>query len=352
MDDQQLRFLERLLSTPGPSGGERAVARIWREQAKKFADEAHVDVCGNSIAVLQGDAPRLLLTAHLDEIGLMLTHIDEDGMLYFGEIGQTESSVLVGQRVRLLGRNGDALGVIAKKFRYFEEGQESKGEISIQDLWIDIGVRDRAEALEIVQVGTVGVIDVPLSHFPNQRLVARGIDNRVGAFAVLESLRRLAGARPRATVIAAATVQEEISYAGAQTVAYDLKPEVAIVVDMTYATDHPEADRKQYGDIRLGGGPVFSPGSANNPKVYELLVRTAEREGIAYSVQATPSKTDTDADVVFMSRAGIATGLISIPCRYMHTPNEMVELGDVEATIELICAFVRALPENEDFLPD
>jgi putative aminopeptidase FrvX len=352
MDNRQLRLLETLLSTPGPSGEERAVARIWREEAEDFADEVHVDVCGNSIAVLQGDAPRLLLAAHIDEIGLMLTHIDEDGTLYFGEIGDTEAPILVGQRVRLLGRNGDVLGVVVKKFRYSEEGQESKDEIKIQDLWIDIGVRDRAEALEIVQVGTVGVIDAPVKHFPNQRLVARGIDNRVGAFTILESLRRLAGARPRATVIAAATVQEEISHAGAQTITYDLKPDMALVVDMTYATDHPEADRKQYGDIRLGGGPVFSPGSANNPKVYGLLVETAEREEIAYSLQATPASTDTDADVVFMSRAGIATGLISIPCRYMHTPNEMVELGDVEATINLICAFVRALSVDINFLPE
>ena len=352
MEDQQLQFLEHLLETPSPSGEERAAARIWREEAKGFADEVRVDVNGNSIATLHGEAPRLLLAAHLDEIGLMLTHIDEDGMLYFDEIGEAEASILVGQRVRLVGKSGDVLGVIAKRCAYFEQEGEPKSEPKLQDMWIDIGARDSGQALERVQVGTAGVLDAPVKHFPNQRLVARGLDNRLGAFIILESLRRLAEARPKATVIAAATVQEEISHAGAQTVAYELKPEVAIVVDMTYATDHPEADQKKYGDIRLGGGPVFSPGSANNPRLYELLIETAEREGIAYSVQATPSSTGTDADVVFMSRAGIPVGLISIPCRYMHTPNEMVEWGDVDATVKLICAFVRALPEEGNYLPE
>lgn len=352
MDNQQLQCLEQLLSIPSPSGEERAAARFWRERAKAFADEVRLDVSGNSIAALQGEAPRVLLAAHLDEIGLMVTHVDEDGTLYFDEIGHAEPPVLVGQRVRLMGKKGDLSGVIVKRFAYFDDGERSKSETKLQDLWIDIGARDRGEALELVQVGTAGVIDAPVKHFPNRRLVARGLDNRLGAFVVLESLRRLAGARPKATVIAAATVQEEISHAGAHTITYDLKPDVALVVDMTYATDHPQADQKKYGDIRLGGGPVFSPGSANTRKVYELLIETAERERIAYGLQATPISTGTDADVVFRSRAGVATGLISIPCRYMHTPNEMVELDDIEATVELICAFVRALPGNEDFLPE
>jgi putative aminopeptidase FrvX len=351
MNPNSIQFLTRLLETPGPSGEEKFVGRIWREEAATFADEVRVDVSGNSIALLKNGKLNVLLTAHIDEIGIMVSHIDEQGFLYFLEIGLWDPYVLVGQRVRLLGKDKDVIGVIGRKPAHLLKDEDKKGEISLGDLWIDIGAKSRSEALDYLSVGTVGVMDAPVYHLPNDRLVSRGVDNRVGVFAILEILRNLAASRCEATIAAVATSQEEILQAGAQTAAFGLDPQVAIIVDMTYATDHPQSDLKRDGDVRIGAGPVLSRGSANHPILYDMLVEIAERKGIHYSLQVTPSKTSTDADSIYMSRAGVATVLVSIPCRYMHSPNELFQLSDVEGTIELITTLIRSLSPEMDFLP-
>jgi endoglucanase len=351
MNDHSLQFLKQLLTTPGPSGDEAAVARLWRAEAESFADQVTADVRGSSFAVLQGGAPRVLLAGHIDEIGLMVSYIDEEGFLWFSTIGGWDPQVLVGQRVRLLGRQGEVLGVIGKKPIHLLEGDEKQKVSKIKDMWIDIGVRSRIEAVELVRVGTVGVLDAPVYDFPNGRIVSRSIDDRVGAFTVLEALRLLKDDRPLATVAAVATSQEEITFAGAQTAAFSFDPQVAIAVDVTFATDHPSIEKKEYGDVRLGGGPVLSRGAANSPVVFDMLVAVAEREGIPYSVQINPRDTGTDADVIHMARSGVATGVISIPNRYMHSPNEMVELVDLENVARLIAAFVRSLTPEMDFIP-
>ncbi len=351
MNDHSLEFLKRLLSTPGPSGDEAAPARVWREEATTFADHVHADVAGSALAVLDGGAPRVLLAGHIDEIGLMISYIDDDGFLSFQSIGGWDSQVLVGQRIRLLGRQGELIGVIGKKPIHIMKSEEREKASKIEDLWIDIGARSRAEAQERVRVGSIGVIDAPVYDFPNGRVVSRSIDNRIGAFTVLEALRLLAQDRPQATVAAAATSQEEITFAGAHTAAFSFEPLVAIAVDVTFATDHPSSDKKQHSDVRLGGGPVLSRGAANSPVVFEMLLDIAEREQIPYSVQITPRYTGTDADAIHLSRGGVATGVISIPNRYMHSPNEMVELGDLETAARLIAAFVRSLTPETDFVP-
>ncbi len=351
MNEHTLTFLKQLLSTPGPSGDEAAVARIWRTEAETIADEVSVDVRGNSFAVLNGGAPRVLLAGHIDEIGLMVSYIDDDGFLSFSAIGGWDSQVLVGQRVRLLGRHGDVMGVIGKKPIHLMDDDEEKKVSKIKDLWIDIGAHNRVEAAERVRVGTVGVLDAAVYEFPNGRIVSRSIDDRIGAFTVLEALRLLAEDRPTATVAAVATCQEETSFAGAQTAAFRYDPHVAIAVDVTFATDHPGADKKQHGDVKLGGGPVLARGAANSPAVYSRLLDLAEREGIPYSVQITPRYTGTDADVIHVARGGVATAVVSIPNRYMHSPNEMVELADVEHAATLIAAFVRSLSPDTDFVP-
>jgi putative aminopeptidase FrvX len=350
VDPNTIQFLTRLLETPGPSGEERSVGRIWREEAATFADEVRVDVSGNSIALLKNGKPTVLLTAHIDEIGIMVSHIDDDGFLYFLGIGLWDPYVLVGQRVRLLGKDKHVVGVIGRKPAHLLKVEDKKGEISLSDLWIDIGVKSRSEALDYVSVGAVGVIDAPLHHLPSDRLVSRSVDNRVGVFVILEILRNLATSRCEATIAAVATTQEEIVQAGAQTAAFGLDPQVAIIVDMTYATDHPQSDLKRDGDVQIGAGPVFSRGSANHPLLYDMLIEIAERKGIPYSLQVTPSKTYTDADSIYVSRTGVATILVSIPCRYMHSPNELVELSDVEDTIELITTMIGSLSPEMDFL--
>ncbi len=351
MNDHSLAFLKRLLATPGPSGDEVAAGRVWRYEAETFADRVYADVRGSSYAVLEGGAPRVLLAGHIDEIGVMVSSIDDNGFLWFAPVGGWDPQVLVGQRVRLLGRSGDVIGVIGKKPIHQMKSEEREKASKIEDLWIDIGAASRAEAEALVRVGDAGVIDAPIYDLPGGKIVSRSIDDRIGAFTVLEALRLLAHDRPRATVAAVATAQEEITFAGARTAAFSFEPQAAIAVDVTFATDHPNADRKQYGNVRLGGGPVLSRGSANSPVVYDMLVAIAEREGIPYSVQINPRSTGTDADAIHVSRSGVAVGVISIPNRYMHSPNEMIDLSDVEHAAHLIAAFVRSLEPETDFIP-
>lgn len=351
MDNHAIHFLKQLLSAPGPSGDEVRPARVWRNEAQTFADEVHTDVRGNTYAVLKGALPRVLLAGHIDEIGLMITHIDSEGFLWFAPVGGWDAQVLVGQRVRLLGKQGEVIGVIGKKAVHLLKADERERASKVEDLWIDIGAKNREEALAQVRVGAVGVIDAPVYEFPNGRIVSRSIDNRIGAFTVLEALRELARARPTATVAAVATVQEEITFAGARTSAFSFDPQVAIVVDVTHATDHPDANKRQAGEVKLGGGPVISRGSAGSPVVFDMLVSLAEREGIPYVVEASPRATGTDADAIHLSRGGVATGIISIPNRYMHSPNEMIALEDVEHAVRLIAAFVRTLSAETDLVP-
>ncbi len=346
-----IEFLKHLLSTPGPSTQEAAPARVWREEASTFADEVHADVRGNSFALLNGGAPRVLLAGHIDEIGLIITHIDDDGFLYFTGVGGWDAQVLVGQRIRLLGKQSDVIGVIGKKAIHLIKPDEREKASKLEDLWIDIGVRNRADALALVRVGTVGVIDATFYELPNNRIVSRSIDNRIGAYTVLETLRLLAKDRPTATVAAVATTQEEISFAGAQTAAFSFEPHVAIAVDVTHATDYPNSDKKLRGEAKLGGGPALGCGSVNSPIVHQMLIDIAERENIPYSVKVNPSASGTDGDVIYMSRGGVATGVVSIPNRYMHSPNEMIQMSDVENAAKLIAAFIHSISESTDFIP-
>lgn len=352
---ETLQFLTRLLDTAGPSGFEAAPARVWRDEVAGFADTVRADVNGNSIAVVRPDgAPRLMLAGHIDEIGLQITHIDDEGYLYFGGIGGWDSQVLVGQRVVLQGPGGPVSGVIGKKAVHLMKREEMDKVSRITDLWIDIGATTRAEAAQRIRVGDAGVLATNVLEFPNGRIVSRAIDNRIGAYVVAEAVRLLAQDRPaHAGVFAVASTREEIAWAGggARTSAVGIEPQVALVVDVTHATDWPGADKKLVGDHRLGAGPVLSRGSSVSPLVFELLVACAEAEKIPFSLQAAPRDTGTDADAIYNALRGVPTGLISVPNRYMHSPNEMVALADLERAARLIAAFARRLTPDTDFVP-
>ena len=352
LSDAAVTFLTSLLDAPGPSGFEADPARRWRAEAEGFADSVHADVSGNSYAILGNGSPPLMLAGHIDEIGLMVLHIDDQGFLWFEPIGGWDQQVFVGQRVTLLGRGGPVLGVIGKPAIHLLEKEAREKVSKIRELWIDIGAASRAEAAQRVRVGDAGVLGGSVQRLPNDRLVSRSLDNRIGAFVVLEALRQLAERRPAVPVTAVATSQEEIcqSGGGARSSATALAPLAAIVVDVTHATDTPGIEQKQHGDIRLGGGPVLSRGSVVNPRVFELLAETAEAEGISYGVQAAPRDTGTDADAIFSAHRGVATGLISVPLRYMHTPNELVALADLELAARLLAAFARRLTPHTDFV--
>ena len=350
-----IEFLKQLLDTPGPSGFEAAPARVWREEVKRFADDVRADVHGNSVGVVNAKGtPRLMLAGHIDEIGLQITHIDDDGFLFFAGIGGWDSQVLVGQRVVLTGPKGPVRGVIGKKAVHVMKADERDKVSKIIDLWIDIGATNRAEAQERIRVGDAGVLAADVQEFPKGRIVSRSIDNRIGAYVVAEALRLLAKDKPKhASVHAVATTREEIAWSGggARTSAVDINPDVALVVDVTHATDYPGAEKKLSGDHKLGGGPVLSRGSAVSSVVFDMLIECADKEKIPYTLQAAPSDTGTDADAIYNSLRGIPTGLVSVPNRYMHSPNEMVALEDLERAAKLLASFARRLSPETDFIP-
>ncbi len=355
MNKKSLSFLKRLLDSAGPSGFETPPARIWRNEAEGFADRVSADVSGNSTAELNPNgAPRVMFAGHIDEIGLMIVHVDDNGYVYFQTIGGWDPEVLVGQRVSIASNNGRMVeGVIGKKAVHMQDDDERDEMSRPSSLWIDIGAKSRKDALRRVRVGDPAVLAAPTLELPNGRLVSRSIDNRIGAFVVLEALRILARRKLKANVFAVATSQEEIAWSGggALTSATRIDPTVAIVVDVTHATDHPSAEKKRFGDYKLGGGPVLFRGSSNNPVVLERLMEAAKAARVPYTLAAAPSDTGTDADAIYTARRGIATGLVSIPNRYMHSPNEMVDLADLDRAARLLASFARRVTARTNFVP-
>jgi putative aminopeptidase FrvX len=320
LSESSIAFLKRLLDTPAPSGFEGPAAKIWREEASKFA-KVTTDVAGNSMAEINpGGSPTIMLDGHIDEIGLIVQFIDDEGYVYPSPIGGWDPQVLVGQRIRFLGRDGDVLGVVGKKPIHLMKTADRDQASKMTELWVDIGAANKAEAEARLSVGDPGVIDSKTIEFPNGRIVSRSIDDRIGAFVVLEALRRYAEKPGAARVVAAATTQEEIAWhgGGALVCTNCINPQMAIVIDVTFATDHPNIEKKEIGDHRIGGGPVLSRGAIISPVVFSLLRTVAERESIAYSVHAAGRDTSTNADAIHIAREGVATGLVSIPNRYMH----------------------------------
>jgi endoglucanase len=339
--------LRALLTTPGPSGYEQAAARVWREAAQRFSSDVRGDVLGSSVAVVEGrdGGPLTAVVGHIDEIGLIVTYIDDDGMLWFTGVGGWDAQILVGQRVEVQSAAGPRPGVVGKKPIHLLKDDDRKKVAELKDLHIDIGARDGEEARSLVRIGDVAVIAGEPVELPNNRVFSRSMDNRLGSYVALETARLVAeaGGAP-GDVTAVAVVQEEITFGGAKTTAFSLQPQVAIVVDVTHATDAPGIDPKEVGGKHeLGSGPVINRGSTIHPRIFELLRETAEAEGIAYTVEASARSTGTDADAFFVSRGGIPTGVVSIPLRYMHSPVEMVQLDDVEACARLLAAFARRL---------
>ncbi len=349
-------FLASLLDAAGPSGFEVGAARLWRAEAENFADSVSTDVSGNTLATVNADGrPRVMLAGHIDEIGLQVTHIDKDGFLFIDGIGGWDPQVLVGQRVKILGPPGGIRGVVGKKAIHLQKAEERKKTSEIKDLWVDVGVGSREEATALgLRVGDAMVIDAAMVNLAGDRIASRAIDNRIGAYIVLEALRLLSDAKPTASAVAVATVQEEIGSGGgggARSSAYGLEPDVALVVDVTFSTDVPDIEKRELGEHRLGGGPVLSRGSAAHPVVFERLVEVAEAEGIPFTIQAAARSTRTDADSIYLTRSGVPTGLVSVPNRYMHSPNEMVSLSDLDSTARLLAAFVSSLEGDTNFTP-
>jgi putative aminopeptidase FrvX len=352
MLDASLTFLKNLLQSPSPSGFERPVQDLVRAWAKEYADEVRTDRHGNVIAVLNpAGQPRIMLAGHCDQIGLMVQHIDDNGFLYVQPIGGWDMQILLGQKLTVWAREGPLAGVVARRATHLMTGDERNKVPQFTDIWVDIGARDKKEAESLVTPGDPITIELGYRELRNGLACAPGMDDKVGAWTVQETLRLLHGRPLQAAVYCVSTVQEEIGLRGATTSAYGIHPTVGIAVDVCHATDTPGNEKKQIGDTRLGGGPVLFRGPNINPRVFEALENTAKTRELAVQVRGYPRATGTDANVMQLSRDGVATGLIGIPNRYMHSPVEVVALEDLDRAAQLLADFCEGVTSQMDWTP-
>ncbi len=352
--DSALSFLQRLVETPSPSGFEEPNARHFREYVAPFADTVETDAIGNVIASVNPEgSPRVMLAGHMDEIGFLVHYISDEGFCYFRTIGGHDNAVIVGQRVTIHTCRGPVPGVIGKKPIHLLDNDERTKKLELHDLWVDIGAtRGRAEAIDAgVRVGDPVTYSVGMNYLQGDRVTARALDNRIGAWVVAEALRRVKDLHPQAAVFAVATVQEEIGLRGARTSAYGVDPDIGIAVDVTFASDFPSMDKRKISDVKLGGGPTILRGANANRRLADHLISLAEEYHIPYQPEATPGGTGTDANAMQISRAGMITGLVGIPLRYMHTPCEVISLSDADHAAELLAHTCASLRRTDDWIP-
>jgi len=355
MEKMQLEFLKRYMATICPTGFEEEATRVWRAEAETFADRTWVDQMGNTFAVVnEGGSPRVMLAGHADEIGLQIVYIDDNGFIYFRGLGGWDVQVLPGQRVQIKTASGVVLGVIGRKAIHRLTPEDRKKVVKMEDLWIDIGAKDRADVVaQGIQIGDPAVINYGYQELLNGYVAARAFDDRVGAFIVLEAARMLAKLSPKAAVYAVATSQEEIGVRGATTSAFGIDPQVGIAVDVSNVSDTPDtgSGKKQFGEGELGKGPIVVRGPNINTKLFEHLMATAEAQDIPVQVNAYPRPTGTDARAIQMTRSGVPTALLGVPNRYMHSPNEVVHVEDVQHCFELMAHAVNGLSDETNFIP-
>ena len=354
MDDARLSFLRRLIASPSPSGFEQPIQQVIREEVAQYTDELSIDLHGNLLATLNpNSSPKIMLTAHCDEIGFLIRYIDDQGFLYFAPIGGFDATTLPGSRIEIHTPFGSLLGVIGRKPIHTLSADERSKVPAISDLWIDIGAANKEEAQKLVPYGSVATRAVELEPLRNNLIISRALDDKSGIFAVIEAMRRISEQRAelKASVTFVSAVQEEVGSRGAYTSAYSVAPQIALAVDVTFTSDHPGTSKQEIGDIRLNGGPVITFGGNINPRIFQLLVKTAEEAGIAWQADPQPAATYTDIDAIQIARAGVATGLVSIPCRYLHTGVEMASLKDIDEVAELLARFVLAINQETNLIP-
>lgn len=353
MRKESYEFLRALQETPSPSGFEQPAQRIVRKRMKAFADTIETDVHGNVIVGLRPDAPvRVMLAGHCDQIGLMVNYIDDNGFLFCTAIGGLDASVLPGSRVAIHTKHGPVDGVIGRKPVHLMKTEERGAKTEMRDLFVDIGTQNRKETLHVVSVGDPITFHLSMIHLAGDRITSPAFDNKCGTFVVMEALRLCAARKIQCALFAVSTVQEEVGLRGARTSCFGIDPKVGIAVDVTHATDYPDIDKRTAGDIKIGGGPAIATGPFINPRLESILRKTAKAKRITVQIEAAARSTGTDADAIQMSRAGVATALVSIPNRYMHTAVEVVSLADLEAAAKLIAETVATIGPRTSFIPE
>ncbi len=356
MRGESMAFLRELMETHSPSGYEQAAQKVIRKEMKKYADEVRTDVHGNVIGVKNPNAKfRVMLAGHCDEIGLMVVFIDDDGFLFFRTIGGIDPALTAGQRVIIHGENGPVVGVIGRKPIHLTEPEERGKAVKFERQWIDIGAKNKKDALKVVALGDTATVDVHLLEMRNNLVVSKAFDNKAGAFVVTEALRLVSDLTSDIGVYAVSTVQEELGIRGGKTSAHGINPDAGIAVDVGWATDVPAHERviveKFVGDVALGRGPIVQRGAHVNPVLGKLIETTAKKRKIPYQIVASPKDPGTDADVIQITRAGVAAALIEVPNRYMHSPVEVVSTVDMENAAKLIAATIQAMKPGMSFIP-
>jgi len=347
-------FLTDLLAAHSPSGDEFEAQAVFDKFVSPAAETYEKDALGNRIASLNNSAnPTLMLAGHLDELGLQISYVDDRGFLYFQTLGGHDRSMISGRRViiRSTRQKKPVKGVTGKRAIHLMNPEDRKKVPALHELWIDIGASSKADALERINLGDTATYDHGFELIHDSVGTARAFDNKVGAYIVGETLIRLAKQKtaPKARVVAVGTAQEEVGVRGATTSSFAVNPDIAIAIDVGHATDHPDCDKRKFGEFILGGGPMICRGPNINPLLFQRLVEVADKTGITYQVEADPLPTGTDGRAIQMARSGVATGVISVPLRYMHTPSEVLDLRDVEATVQLLIAFARSLKAKDNF---
>jgi putative aminopeptidase FrvX len=352
MREASLDFLRKLVNTPSPVGHEVRGQRVWLAYAKRFADETFSDSYGNCVAVLnKGGSPRLMLAGHADEIAMAVNYITDDGFIYVRKMGGVDAAITKAQRVVIHTRNGPIKAVVGNVAPHLMREEKDPKPPKIHDLFIDVGASSRKEVEKIVRIGDPITLADEFDLLRNDLAVARAFDNRIGTFAVAEALRLLKErkAKLQAEVCAVSNVQEEVGLLGARQIAYSLKPDVAVVVDVTHATDYPCVNKPQHGDVKVGEGPAITHGGCNHPEVVARIETVAKTRKIPLQHEATSGTSGTDTDAIFWTRGGIASALVSLPNRYMHSPVEVISLKDLEMIPELLAGFAQSLKAGEEF---
>jgi putative aminopeptidase FrvX len=356
MRDESFKFLQELVAAPSPSGYEQPAQRVFRSYIAPFA-EVTQDVMGNVFGRIPGegeDLPRVMLVGHSDEIGFQVRYLDDNGFIYFGAIGGVDPHLTPGQRVHIHGRNGSVTGVIGKKPIHLMEAKDRETVVKLDSQYIDIGAADKREAEDLVRVGDPITFADSLEKLHGDRVTSRGFDDKAGSFVVAEVLRQIAAVagKPRVDLYGVSSVQEEVGLRGGTTSSYSVNPDIGICVEVDFATDQPDVERKHNGEVSLGKGPILPRGANINPALFDLLADTAARENIPVQFTGIPRATGTDANVMQISRGGVATALVKIPLRYMHTPVEVLSLTDLEHAVNLIVALLYRIEDKKVFIPN
>jgi endoglucanase len=352
MQNDSEKFLEALINAPSPSGFEEPAQLIVQDRMSAYCDSVSSDVHGNVIGVVNPSGKlRVMLAGHVDQIGLMITHITDDGYLYFASIGGVDEAIVPTQRVLVHSASGPVPGVIGKKAIHLMSPEDRKKVSEMKTLFIDIGVSSRKNAEKLVAVSDPVTFVAPYQRLSGDIVAGGGFDDRVGSFVVAETLRLLSTRKPKAAVFGVSTVQEELGLRGARTSAFGIDPHAGIAIDVTFASDYPGAEKATCGEVKLGKGPVLHRGANINSVLGSLMVATARKKRIPFQFAGEPRATGTDANAIQLNRAGVAAALISIPNRYMHTPVEVVSLRDLDNAPRLIAETILAMSEKTDFRP-